>query len=127
MAPHLCPVTSAVISVVGGQVCETMGNGNFSALVEPGHHDVAISAQGYETAYRTVDLSEGDDFSLGVLELMVDQTSMGLGRFSDGGDHSLLTPTSWVRTTNMTISGTRFVLKLEGPRSGGVNTNILPA
>jgi hypothetical protein len=125
VAPHHYPIASAAISVDGDQVTAAVSNGSFSALVEPGLHDIAISAQGYVTVHRTVDLSEGALISLGVVELAVDQNGMGLGRYSDGTDYSLLIPTHWGRTTNVTIADSKFVLKLDGPLIGTVNSNIL--
>jgi hypothetical protein len=122
---HGYAVPAAGVVIDESQTFSCADDGSFIIHVAPGNHSIIISAQGFASYSSSIELADGDDLDLGTIELKVDNNSMGLVPFSNGGDYRMLVPWSWIKTFNLTISGTSFLLKLEGPQVGGFTSNIL--
>jgi hypothetical protein len=125
MAPGNYPIANAMVSVDDVYATETDQAGEFTLTTSPGAHNLTISRPGYALLLIPVELAQDGDLDLGIISLTVNPAAMGLVRFSNGGDYSMLIPQSWTKSFNLTVSGTTFLLKLEGPQEGGVACNIL--
>jgi hypothetical protein len=119
------PMANAIVSVDDHYATETDQQGNFTLATSPGGHNLTISKPGYYPLLIPVEMARDADLDLGTVSLTANPAGMGLVRFSDGGDYSLLIPQGWAKSLNLTVSGTTFLLKLEGPQEGGVSSNIL--
>jgi hypothetical protein len=117
-------VPSAFVTVDNGSPLACNEDGSFRLSLTRGHHNLTLSASGFNPVKQEVVVIRGTTDTIGQIELEVNNSAMGLSLFKHNEEFSILTPSSWSIEEDQFVSGMEMDLILNGPLTDGVTTNI---
>jgi len=115
----------ATITIDGGDAQGCDAGGNFMLELSPGNHNATFAAWGHDPITIQITIRNQETLDIGSIQLTINNSAMGLIRFTAPNGQSLLAPEGWTHSVGVSVGGMKVDLCLNGTVFNGLTTNVV--